>query len=147
MSVATQIITIYCGIFFISAKARDENFNENSDFELTEGGKILLVMVIAACNSFFILLWIMKFMEISREMIKDKFPRVYIFVFLCGRADKLEKETARRAGIIKREKIIASIEDTGLFLKKMKNIYSNNIFYEDHDRFLTMMYEIESVMK
>ena len=32
MSVATQIITIYCGIFFISAKPRDENFVENVDF-------------------------------------------------------------------------------------------------------------------
>ena len=112
MSVATQIITIYCGIFFISAKPRDENFNENADFELTEGGQILLVLVIAACNTFFILLWIIKFMEISREAIKTSFPRVYIFIFLCGRADKLDGETVRRAGVIKREKIIASVEDT-----------------------------------
>jgi len=143
MSVATQIITIYCGIFFISAKPHDENFVGNRDFYLSETGKILLVMVIAFCNSFFILLWIMKFMEISREMIKRSSKRIYVYIFLCGRWDKLEKETARRAGVIKREKIIASIEDTVLFLKKMKNIYSNNIFYEDHDRFLRLMYHTE----
>ena len=89
----------------------------------------------------------MKFMEISREMIKEKCPNVYIFVFLCGRWDKLRKESVKRAGVIKREKIISSIEDTVLFLKKMKKIYSNNVFYEDHDRFLTMLYEVESVMR
>jgi len=144
MSVATQIITIYCGIFFISAKDRDENFVENRDFHLSESGKILLVMAIALSNSLFILLWIMKFLDISREMIKRSSKRVYVYLFLCGRWDKLEKETARRAGVIKREKIIASIEDTVLFLQRMKNVYSNNIFYEDHDRFLKLMYHIQS---
>ena len=80
-------------------------------------------------------------------MIKDKCPKIYTFIFLCGRDDKFTKETVKRAGIIKREKIISSIEDTILFLKKMKKIYSNNVFYEDHDRFLILLYEIESVMK
>mmetsp|Transcript_20404 Transcript_20404/g.25124 ORF Transcript_20404/g.25124 Transcript_20404/m.25124 type:complete len:250 (+) Transcript_20404:3-752(+) len=143
MSVATQIITIYCGIFFISAKERDENFIENRDFYLGESGKIMLVMVIAFCNSFFILLWIMKFLDISREMIKRSSEKIYVYMFLCGRWDKLEKETARRAAVIKREKIIASIEDTILYLKKMMEIYANNSFYEDHDRFLRLLYHIE----
>lgn len=69
MSVATQIITIYCGIFFISAKKQDENFVENRDFALTESGKILLVMIIAFCNSFFILLWMLKFLDMYRNII------------------------------------------------------------------------------
>ena len=140
MSVATQIITIYCGIFFISAKERDENFNANKDFELTESARILLVMVIAFCNTFFIILWLTKFLEISRDIIKNLSKGLYVYVFLCGRWDKLDKEAARRAGVIKREKIIANIEDTVLFLKKMKNIYVNNIFYEDHEKFLKLLY-------
>ena len=103
----------------------------------------MLVMVIAFCNAFFILLWLMKFLDISREMIKKNYETVYVYLFLCGRWDKLEKETARRAAVVKREKIIASIEDTILFLKKMMNIYANNSFYEDHDRFLRLIYHIE----
>lgn len=141
---ATQIITIYCGIFYVSAKERDENFDANQDFELTEGGSILLVMVIASCNTLFILLWIMKFLEIGREMIKKFSKKLYVFIFLCGRWDKLEKEAARRAGVIKRERIIAVIEDSILFLKKMKGIYANNIYYEDHDRFLRLLYQVEN---
>ena len=86
----------------------------------------------------------MKFMDISRDMIRMKAPKLYIVVFLCGRKDKMEREAARRAGVMKREKIIASIEDTVLFLKKMKNIYSNNIYYEDHERFLRLLYMIAS---
>ena len=35
MSLATQIITIYCGIFFISSKKRDDSFNVNKDFYLS----------------------------------------------------------------------------------------------------------------
>ena len=92
MSVATQIITIYCGIFFISAKERDENFIENRDFALTETSKILLVFVIAFCNSLFILLWILKFLDMSRMIIKDFSRDLYVFLFLCGRTDKLAQE-------------------------------------------------------
>ena len=141
MSVATQIITIYCGIFFISAQERDENFEQNVDFELTDSGKILLVLVIALCNTLFLVLWVMKFLEISRDMIRKANKNVYVCLFLCGRGDKLKYEEVRRAAVAKRETIIRSIEDSVLFLKKMKKIYSNNIYYEDHDRFLRLLYQ------
>ena len=145
MSVATQIITIYCGIFFISAKdPSTDQFEVNSDFHLTASGEVILVIVIAACNALFLLLWIMKFVDISRDMIRTKLPKVYTALFLCGRGDKMEREAARRAGVMKREKVIATIEDTVLFLKKMKKIYANNIFYEDHERFQILLYTIAS---
>ena len=104
----------------------------------------MLVMVIGFCNAAFILLWIMKFLDISRDILRNISVNLYVFLFLCGRKDKLEKEAIRRAGVVKRERIIASIEDTILFLKKMKKIYTNNIYYEGHDQFLKLLYQIES---
>ena len=101
-------------------------------------------MVIVTCNAFFLILWIIHFMEVGREVIKKFSKRIYVFIFLCGREDKLEKEAIRRAGILKREKIISIIDEQMLFLKKMKGIYSNNIFYEDHDRFLRLLYQVEN---
>ena len=98
-------------------------------------------MVIALCNTLFLVLWVMKFLEISRDMIRKANKNVYVCLFLCGRGDKLKYEEVRRAAVAKRETIIRSIEDSVLFLKKMKKIYSNNIYYEDHDRFLRLLYQ------
>lgn len=53
-------------------------------------------------------------------------------------------ETAKRARDTKKEAIIESIEAVNLMMTKMKGMYSNNVFYEDHNRFLRLLYYIES---
>ena len=39
--------------------------------------------------------------------------------------------------------IIANIENVILYLSNMKSIYARDVFYEDHDRFLKLLYHIE----
>ena len=146
LSLATQIITIYCGIFFISAKPdkNAESFDRNRDFHLSEDGKFLFFVVIAACNLLFLVTWIMKFLEIGRDMIKRMSKRAYVCIFLCGRYDKLETEAAQRAAIAKKERIIANIEDTVLYMAQMKKLYINNIYFEDHNRFMKLLYMVQN---
>jgi hypothetical protein len=53
-------------------------------------------------------------------------------------------ETAKRARNSKKETIIECIEGIMLHMGKMKGMYENQIFYEDHNRFLRLLYYIES---
>jgi hypothetical protein len=77
-------------------------------------------------------------------LIKDKYPRLYVYLFLCGRFDKLLQETAKRAKDSKKEAIIECIEGIVLNMQKMKGLYVDSIFYEDHNRFLKLLYYIEA---
>jgi uncharacterized protein YpmB len=145
LSLATQIVTIYCGIFFISAKDPNSSlFDKNKDFALTDNVKTMLFCVIAFCNVAFVLLWLGKFVNVIKVLIKDKYPNLYIVIFLCGRRDKMGLENAKRAREIKKEAIIESIEAVTLMMNKMKSMYVNNVYFQDHKRFIKLLYTIES---
>jgi hypothetical protein len=61
-SLITQIVTIYCGLFFVSSKdKKSESFNVNTDFYLDETGKFAFFIVIAVCNVGFVVLWLTKY--------------------------------------------------------------------------------------
>lgn len=72
---------------------------------------------------------------------------MYLFLFLCCRKDKLVKEEAKIAREAKRETIIEKIEEIQFFVKHMKEIYSKEIYYEGHDKFLDLLYYIENQRK
>lgn len=145
LSLATQIATIYCGIFFISSKdPTQSSFDPSKDFYLSSNGEILFFVVIALCNLAFILLWVTKFIAVIRVLIKEEYPRLYVVLFLCGREDKMGLETVKRARDVKKESIIESIEAVTLFMTKMKGMYADNVFYQDHNRFLKLLYYVES---
>jgi len=76
-------------------------------------------------------------------LIKDRYPTVYVYLFLCGRHEKLKFEDVKLAKSTKKETIIDKIEEIILFMAKMKNIYEKDIFYDGHDRFLKLLYFIE----
>ena len=144
MSLATQIITIYCGIFFISGKsAESESFNKNKDFNLSSDAKFFFFIVISFFNFMFLVLWFVKLLDILRDEIKDSHPRFYTVIFLCGREDKMTQENVKRAQTKKKEAIIANIELIVLYLTNMQGMYVRDVFYEDHARFLKLLYHIE----
>jgi hypothetical protein len=113
-SLMTQIVTIYCGLFFISkADPESSTFNEAKDFVLTPGIKFVLVIIIVLFNVGFMALWFVKFMLTLRTMIKnlENGDKYYVAIFLCCRRDKLVKEDAKLAREAKRETIIEKIEE------------------------------------
>jgi hypothetical protein len=148
MSLYTQILTIYCGLFFISSTDPASNtYNESKDFIITENIQYILFFTIVASNIFFIVLWLVKFILTLRVMIKQNSESLYIALFLCCRKDKLIKEDSKLAREAKRETIIEKIEEIQFFIKKMRDIYSKEIFYEGHDKFLKLLYHIENERK
>ena len=145
MSLMTGIITIYCAIFYISSKdPQSESFNANKDFYLDNNGKLMLFAIIVLANVAFILTWVVRFVSVIRLLVKERSARIYIWCFLCCRKDKLEKENEQLAKILKRETIIEKIEEVQFFLKNMKKMYTRQIFYGGHQRFMKMLYFIEN---
>ena len=130
LSLMTSITTIYCGLFFISSKdPSSESFNSNKDFYLSDLGRIILFLVILIANIMFILLWTVKFLTQMRTLLKERFSRIYVTIFLCCRYDKLERENERLAREAKRETIIEKIEEIQFFVKSMKKMYTKQIYY------------------
>uniref|UniRef100_A0A7S3JBG8 Uncharacterized protein n=1 Tax=Euplotes harpa TaxID=151035 RepID=A0A7S3JBG8_9SPIT len=146
LSLLTATITIYCGIFFLSAKdPTSQSFNKNRDFSLDTTMIFVLFILIVGSNILFMVIWTIKFYFIVREMIRDKYPKLYIYVFLCCRKDRWIRENVQRAKNKKNEEIIAKIEDVQYFMKDMKTIYVNHVNYEGHEKFIRLLYIIEDM--
>ncbi len=112
LSLITGIITIYCGIFFITNRnSKSESFNPSTDFELPEWGSISIFIIIIIANITFVVTWGFKFVGIIRAMIKERYLKIYLCLFLCCREDKLQRETEDLAKEAKRENIIEKIEE------------------------------------
>ena len=145
-SLLTATITIYCGIFFLSAKdPSSASYDKNTDFSLNETGKVILFLLIVGSNIAFMLIWSIKFYFILREMIREKYPKYYIYIFLCCRKDRWVRENIQRAKNEKNEYMIAKIEDIQYFMKDMKSMYINKVNYEGHEDFTKLLYIIESM--
>lgn len=146
ISLLTSTITIYCGIFFLSSEdSTSQSFDKNRDFSMTETGSIVLFLFIVGSNALFILIWSVRFYFIVREMVRDKYPKIYIYIFLCCRKDRWVRENIQRAKNEKNEYMIAKIEDIQYFMKDMKTMYINHINYEGHEDFMKLLYIIEDM--
>lgn len=61
LSLMTQLITIFCGIFFISARdPSSTTFDKNKDFSLDPVTNYVFFVVIAGSNLVFVVLWLIK---------------------------------------------------------------------------------------
>ena len=147
LSLLTATVTIYCGIFFLSAEDKtSQSFDKNRDFSLDESGSVILFLLITGSNILFILVWSIKFYFIVREMVREKYPEHYIRFFLCCRKDRWVRENTQRAKNEKNEYMIAKIEDLQYFMKDMKSMYIAHINYEGHEEFMKMLYLIEDMI-
>mmetsp|Transcript_33859 Transcript_33859/g.52190 ORF Transcript_33859/g.52190 Transcript_33859/m.52190 type:complete len:124 (+) Transcript_33859:3068-3439(+) len=69
-SLITQIFTIYCGLFFISSKDGTLTDDSMNSFYMTKGQEYFFLVVIISMNSFFIILWFVKFVMALKTMIR-----------------------------------------------------------------------------
>lgn len=112
LSMIAGIITIYCGILFITNKEPNSPyFNPAQDFTLSDWGSLLIFAIIILANIAFAFTWLVKFISIIRSTIKERYAKIYLCLFLCCREDKLAKETEDLAKESKRENIIEKIEE------------------------------------
>ena len=121
VSLLTQIVTIYCGLFFISnVEQGAAGYDATTSLSMSEDTKLVLFMVIVLSNVIFMVLWIVKFIITMKTKIKTDHERLYIIFFLCCRRDKLSLDSAVQAANAKRETIIEKIEDIEFFISHMK---------------------------
>ena len=78
---------------------------------LSETGKTIFFVIILGSNIFFFGMWLIKFYFIMRSMIRERYQKLYICLFMCCRKDRWLRENIRRAKEEKREGIISKIEE------------------------------------
>ena len=71
ISLYTQIVTIYCGLFFISNIAEDDpRYDPQSSFSMSKDTEAVLFCVIVVSNFIFIIVWLISFVITLKMKIK-----------------------------------------------------------------------------
>jgi len=138
LSLSTSMITIYCGIFFLSDMPEVYNSNDPSLSEvdnglrLSEGLKLLMFFVIVFANLGFFLYWLFKMYKEMKAVIIKKFDKVYLFACLCGDREKLERikyaiaveeeNELLREDFLKSLKLLKKLYTTGTLTLNAQNI-------------------------
>lgn len=100
---------------------------------MTDASRMIFLIMILFSNGAFFVTWVTKFIGIMKVSIREKYPKLYIVLFLCCWKDLLMKEKYAIAKNEKREKIISKIEDIQFFMKDMISKYVNNVHFEGHE--------------
>jgi len=95
ISLLTSTLSIYCGIFFISDIPQKDipnlPFSVKGGITLGEITKFVLFGVIMLANLIFFGYWLYKMLLEVRNTLIKKFEKLYLYLFLCGDRNKLER--------------------------------------------------------
>jgi len=128
MSLVTSMITVYCGLFFISDmpeiynSADPELQQASNGLELNEGTKIIFFFVIVVVNLLFFGYWSYKmYLEIKLVLLK-KFSKVYLILCVCMNEEQLKHDKERMRVEEEHEILRESYMKT---LSKVKKLYQS----------------------
>ncbi|CDW75586.1 UNKNOWN [Stylonychia lemnae] len=96
VSIVTSMISIYCGMFFIT-DLPEKWVKENPDFSkgaviLDPNTKLAFFIIIVSSNGFFFCYWIIKMIDEIIQKIRNSFPKIYLFMCACGDVNKLDRQ-------------------------------------------------------
>ena len=95
MSLITSMITIYCGLFYLS-EIPEELMRKNPDvtngLQLSEDMKLFFFAAIIIANLFFFIYWGYKMYLEVKSKFRNTLPKFYTFLCLCGDDIKFERE-------------------------------------------------------
>ena len=126
MSLITSMLTIYCGLFYLSHMPEVYNSddtdvqNEDNGLRLSEGSKWLFFVIILSCNVLFLVYWCYKMLKELENTMMTKFEKVYLCICLCGNKNKLKYQKRKRK--IQDENEILK-EQFDIQLSKISNLY------------------------
>ena len=99
MSLITSMISIYCGVFFISDMTFISTVENPETYRPIDNGlrlspvtSIIMFILIVASNSLFILYWMCKMWKEIKGMLRLKCKGFYLFCCLCNKQHKYQKE-------------------------------------------------------
>ena len=86
-SIFTSILTVYCGLFYLSDQPEIYNSTEDSissadnGLRLNPSSKMFLFLVILISNLLFFAYWAYKMLGEIKNTLRTKFKKVYLYVF------------------------------------------------------------------
>ena len=96
ISLATSLVTIYCGLFFASSLdpsiVSEVPELQEKALMLGETTKLILFIIILVSNAIFFVVWLIKLLEEIKHKLRSAFPRVYLKYCLCNDESKLEEQ-------------------------------------------------------
>jgi predicted small integral membrane protein len=95
------MITIYCGLYFISNTTDVVINNEVPDqtqtgVSLSNNTELFFFVLIVAANACFFLYWIARVAQDFKNKFRVRLESLYLLVCLCSDKQKLEKEKIRQ---------------------------------------------------
>ena len=96
LSLTTSMVSVYCGLFFITnlpESVRESNTSVSAS-TLTLSNTVLLFFfaIIVISNGIFFIYWGMKMFSEIKSKLRKALPKLYLWICLCGDRHKLEKE-------------------------------------------------------
>ena len=86
LSLGTQVLTIYCGLYFVQ-----------KTYQVGEFVLLVLFLVILGANLCFLVLWLYLFCKELRLYLQSKLPSLYLNLCLCGKRKIFKREQDRLA--------------------------------------------------
>eukprot|EP00347_Sterkiella_histriomuscorum_P024040 403332515 len=146
LSLITQAITIFCGLFYIldinatsistqdSADAESQyqnQQNEDNGVRLSEDTKMLFFVVIVMSNAIFFAYWVLEFFKEMQSKIILKFGKVYLVICLCGNENRYKKVRIQtiidEENELLRERFMHLIKNTQKLQENGEIILNNNV--------------------
>jgi predicted outer membrane repeat protein len=102
LSFLTSMLTIYCGLFYLSNMPEVYNSTDeavkaaDNGLRLNEASNWLLFLIILLCNIAFIVYWWLKMLKEIENTLRSKFEKAYLIIWLWGNKYKLMEEKRKR---------------------------------------------------
>ena len=87
LSIITSILTVYCGLYFLSDNPEVYNSSDDSvssadnGLRLSTATKFILFLVILISNLVFFSYWTYKMLSEIKNLLRSKFKKLYLYVF------------------------------------------------------------------
>lgn len=89
MSIITSILTVYCGLFYLSdqststttSTARNLASDSSNDLNLSFETRFFLFLIIIISNMLFFSYWAYKMVGEIKNQVRTKFKKVYLYIF------------------------------------------------------------------
>mmetsp|Transcript_34101 Transcript_34101/g.33290 ORF Transcript_34101/g.33290 Transcript_34101/m.33290 type:complete len:113 (+) Transcript_34101:242-580(+) len=83
-SLASSMVTIYCGLFFISDTASFSIAFGKSELILSEEVKMFFFLIIVSVNLIFFFFWLYKMYIQMKLVMSIRLSKIYLFFCLCN---------------------------------------------------------------
>jgi hypothetical protein len=148
MSIIALLISMYCGVFFVTDKNNNLTAKESgNEFSLSGFEKTILFLMFVLSNLFFLMYWGILFMIESKRYFRIKFQKIYHSLCLCGNKTAIEKEKLRRMAFMRSDEMLDNYLDLRNLIKKTKSVVKDGEHPQVVEYLLYMNQQLKEMKK